>query len=438
MHSQRIKQKLESGSRVGIVGGGPAGSFFAMFLLRYAAASNLRLDVTIFEHRSFTSSGPRGCNRCAGVLSSRLLRHIKELDLRIPEEVIQARLASYRLHSPFGTIDISNPDPAEDIYSVYRAAGPLLRPIPPEQSFDYFLQREAVRRGARIATQKVEKFMASPRPALLTGGKTEEFDLVALAHGVKFPELEYTGTGYEAPPTHLMSQDELYIGREAVRRYLGSTVQVFLIPHSHLVFGTIVPKGDYANVSLLGATNTAPDIADFLAQDLVRKVVPFDYQRCCGCKPRAVVGPAKNPCGDGYVVIGDAACARVYKDGMGSALLTARQAALTAVNRGIAASDFRRSYMPLCRAITRDNYVGKLFFKISTRAQESPAFIRAHARGASREQQQQSRYKPFNRIIWGLFTGSYSYARILFISLNPRFLFRFAAGLIREKFTRRG
>lgn len=430
--------KLKSGDRIGIVGGGPAGSFFALFLSRYAATKNLELDITIYEQRSFTQSGPRGCNRCAGVVSSRLIGNMKSLALQIPEEVIQTRLTSYKLHSPFGRIDIFNPDPAEDIYSVYRAAGPLLRPIPPEQSFDYFLQNQAKKWGARVVSQKVDKFMALPRPTLVTGGKNEAYDLVVLAQGVKFPEIEFSGIDYEGPPTHLMSQDELYAGRDVVQRYFSSAVQVFLIPHSHLVFGTLVPKGDYVNVSLLGRIKSAPEIEDFLHHDLVKKVMPFDYQRCCGCKPRAVIGPAKNPFGDGYVAIGDAACARVYKDGMGSALLTARQAAYTAVHNGIAASDFQRHYLPLCQAITRDNYVGKLFFKISYYAKDSPAFIRTHSSGANQEWQKNKPHKPFNRIIWGLFTGSYSYGRILLISLDPRFLFKLAAGLVREKFSGSG
>ncbi|MBI4332126.1 MAG: hypothetical protein HY673_12670, partial [Chloroflexi bacterium] len=123
----KTNKTLKPGSRVGVVGGGPAGSFFALFLSRYAAAANLKLDITIYEQRSFATSGPGGCNRCAGVLSSRAIGNMRSLGLKVPEEVVQTRLTSYRLHSPYGTIDISNPDPAGDIYSVYRAAGPLLR-----------------------------------------------------------------------------------------------------------------------------------------------------------------------------------------------------------------------------------------------------------------------------------------------------------------------
>ena len=43
---------LANGSRVGVVGGGPAGSFFAIELLRRARSLGLRLRVEIFDGKS--------------------------------------------------------------------------------------------------------------------------------------------------------------------------------------------------------------------------------------------------------------------------------------------------------------------------------------------------------------------------------------------------
>ena len=59
---------LTNDSRVVIVGGGPAGSFAALHLLRYAAQANLTLGIIIFEARDFNRPGPGGCNKCAGIL----------------------------------------------------------------------------------------------------------------------------------------------------------------------------------------------------------------------------------------------------------------------------------------------------------------------------------------------------------------------------------
>ncbi len=76
---------LKNGDRVCIIGGGPAGSFSALHLLRMAAQRQIRLEVLIFEPRDFSRAGPAGCNRCAGVLSSRLVRGLSTLAWRFPK-----------------------------------------------------------------------------------------------------------------------------------------------------------------------------------------------------------------------------------------------------------------------------------------------------------------------------------------------------------------
>jgi len=45
--------KLEDGSRVAVMGGGPAGSMFAYFLLDLAQRVELELEVVIYERAIF-------------------------------------------------------------------------------------------------------------------------------------------------------------------------------------------------------------------------------------------------------------------------------------------------------------------------------------------------------------------------------------------------
>ena len=45
--------KLKDGSRVGIIGGGPAGSFFSYFLMDIASRVGLELNIDIYEPRNF-------------------------------------------------------------------------------------------------------------------------------------------------------------------------------------------------------------------------------------------------------------------------------------------------------------------------------------------------------------------------------------------------
>jgi hypothetical protein len=46
--------ELGDGSRIAVIGGRPAGSFFAYFLLDFASRMDLVLDVDIYESRDFT------------------------------------------------------------------------------------------------------------------------------------------------------------------------------------------------------------------------------------------------------------------------------------------------------------------------------------------------------------------------------------------------
>ena len=61
--------RIKTGSRVAIAGGGPAGSFFALYLLKYARERGIRPEITIYEPSEFDEPGPKGCKGCAGVLS---------------------------------------------------------------------------------------------------------------------------------------------------------------------------------------------------------------------------------------------------------------------------------------------------------------------------------------------------------------------------------
>ena len=410
--------KLHPGSRIAIIGGGPAGSFFALYLARYSSEVGIALEVDIYEPKSFAVSGPRGCNRCAGILSSSLVQNLKELALELPEAVIRNRITAYSLHSPYGIIKVQNPDPEAPIYSVYRGGGPLRFPLGAEVSLDYFLLEQAKARGINLVNKIVTEIHGLPQPAVVCEGKKISYDLVALARGVNAPDIRIVGLDYIPPRVRRMAQDELSARREDVLEAFGDCVRVCLFPKSDMIFGSLTPKGSFINISLLGRRATPPSIDEFLANDLVRQLLPFPYQRGCGCRPLIAVGAARNPAANGFVAIGDASVTRLYKDGIGSALLTARQAARTVVYHGITLGDLQRNYLPFCRAIERDNKWGKVLFRFHEQSKDSKAFFLAQTR-LTKGEGEHTQQRPFNQIIWGIFTGSYSYGHILRLALSP-------------------
>ncbi|MBI4284549.1 MAG: FAD-dependent oxidoreductase [Chloroflexi bacterium] len=424
--------RLRDGSRVAIIGGGPAGCFFALYLLHYAAVAGIKPDITVYEQRDFAAPGPKGCKGCAGILSVSLLRNLDELGLVIPESIIMSRIEQYTVHSPYISVSISNPDKKKQIVSIYRGGGPRLFRLEEPVSFDAWLLREVQQRGARVEHNMVSRVVLGGGPRIEVAGQEIACDLVVLAAGVNTKALTIEGVDYVSPRTQAMAQDELYVGTSEAEQSLGKGAHAFLIPHSRVVFGSLVPKGPFINVSVLSRGKRPVSVTDFLNYNIVRSVLPEHYERACGCQPRALIAPARNYYADGFVSVGDAVVTRLYKDGTGSSLLTAREAARTAVNHGIARDDFRRYYEPYCRSIQRDNRWGRLLFAINDRIKDSRVFLRAQQRLIGDEQSNIRGPQPFTKAVWGMFTGSYSYRRIARMTLNPVSLARLAAALLWE------
>ena len=84
------ENKIETGAKVAIIGGGPAGTFFALYLRHYAGERGIRPEITVYQQRDYDELGSKGCKGCAGILSISLLRNLGELGLALPEAVIQS------------------------------------------------------------------------------------------------------------------------------------------------------------------------------------------------------------------------------------------------------------------------------------------------------------------------------------------------------------
>src|SRR3990172_4114775 len=100
---------VEDGSRVGVIGGGPAGSMFAYFLLTFADRMDLHLEVDIYEPRDFAKPGPAGCNMCGGIVSESLLQALAVDGINLPPAIVQRGIDSYVLHSERDTVRIDTP-----------------------------------------------------------------------------------------------------------------------------------------------------------------------------------------------------------------------------------------------------------------------------------------------------------------------------------------
>src|SRR2546421_12466517 len=109
---------LTSGSRIAVVGAGPAGSFFAIELLRRARALGLRLNVDIYDGKSFAKKGAPGCNMCAGAIGHTLIEEIEHATTTIPQQIIHYELDGYAVHYQDASARLEK-EPGRRIYGVY-------------------------------------------------------------------------------------------------------------------------------------------------------------------------------------------------------------------------------------------------------------------------------------------------------------------------------
>jgi flavin-dependent dehydrogenase len=410
-----VSLALRDGSRVCIVGGGPAGSLAALHLLRFAAEAGRSLEVQIFEPRDFTRRGPAGCNGCAGILSSWLLAGLDDLGIRLPPEVIRSYIRAYEVHLGGEILPVAAPNPEKEILSVYRGGGPRLGEADGGASFDHYLLSQACRRGARHRAVRVRRITWEGRPQVHAGSEVVAADLVVLATGVNArPPLD-PSFGYRPPRSATMAQDE--VARPA--DWPNDVVRAYFREPRGLLFGALIPKGEFLNISLLGRGLTADAVRDFLDVHGLGPVFPAGERSLCGCTPRIVIRPTRTCYGDRWVAVGDAAVTRLYKDGIGSAFVTSRAAMETAVRHGVGRRDFRHLYAPVCRDIARDNIAGWWLFEFWSRALTNSRVMRGWAEALRREAEEKRRPLTQTRILWGMLTGDERYRTLLRLLLSP-------------------
>jgi flavin-dependent dehydrogenase len=226
-----------------------------------------------------------------------------------------------------------------------------------------------------------------------------------------------------------MAQDEA----ERPRELAPDVVHVYFGYPPGLLFGALIPKGSYVSVSLLGRALLPDAVSDFLDGHGLAPLFPGGRARACGCGPRVAVGPARGYFADRFVVVGDAAVTRLYKDGIGAAAMTAEAASRAAFERGLSHTDFERGYAPVCRGLAADGRYGRLCFALWDRTRRLPRLLRGWQRAVQAERDLPPAGRLHIRILWGMFTGDMSYRQIFWLSVSPAALRGLARGVLQAR-----
>jgi len=430
--------KLENGSHVAVIGGGPAGSFFSYFLLDLAVRLGVDLHIDIYEPRDFSLPAPKGCNMCAGVISETLVQNLALEGINIPASVVQESISSYVLHTDLGTQRLDAASYEKRIGAVFRGGGPRGIQEYKFNGLDDYLLSLAKNQGANIIHSRVTGIQRTDdhMQVRTRDGIKERYDLLVVAAGVNTAVLklfEEMNLKYNPPKTTKTAICEYYLGRDIIDEFFGDSLHVFLLDIPKLDFAMIIPKGEFASVCMLGKDIDDDLIQAFLTAPEVKGSFPEEWrwdQSVCRCFPRINIRAAVHPYADRVLFIGDSGVARLYKDGIGAAYRAGKAAASCAILEGISSEDFRRFYAPFYRRMEVDNYFGRYIFFFTHIIQRVRFARKAMLKMVAVEQLSPGVSPLMSNVLWDTFTGSAPYRDVFLRTLHPAFLSRLVWSLV--------
>lgn len=428
---------LKEGDRIAVVGGGPAGSFFAILILQKSREMGLPLEVTIFDRKDFRYAGPQGCNMCAGAIGNRLLVRLGELGLPLSSQIIRHDIQGYTFHTDGDFVDLRR-DEQSRIYGVFRGGGPPSDRHSPRfiASFDQHLLDYAQAEGARFVGKEVQS-IELPRTVegkvRIRYGPAEEKEVYEAelgvgAFGVNSTLLDRLGFDYVPPRTWHTCQGEIRLGSDYIQEHFRDMIHIFPVYAGGIDYMALTPKGDYLTASAIGPYVKRADLEGLLSRLDICHELPPKWKLSCHCHPKIPVSPAKRPYADRFVVIGDASYSRYLKNGIESALYTASFAVEAALREGISRRAFQRTFDRRGRRqFVRDNVWGKLIFRLYGFVLTRRFFSRPHLELLKIEQRETDpACRPLSRIVWNVFSGEAPYREILRKGLHPKLHVRLA------------
>ena len=362
---------LKDGAVIAVLGGAPAGSFFAIHLLRQAREANKDIRVTIIDKR--ITLGPngnvqefKGCNFCAGIISPRLQTELRRLRIKLPREVICEKITHIWIHGLWKNFPLRVPA-GQEVVSVFRGSLPLKRKglI---QGFDTFLLKKAVEQGADIISGEVLDIQYTPENKPRLTIKPSMGDIIGLES-----DFACICTGINPNPGQDCKEDALSRsfqklnplfsppksrhslifalkpGSLYLKKYMNKELY-FIISGSkklNLEHVALIPKREYLTIALCGKSidrASSPEdieqiIKTFMSLPHFTNILPHITLKntpvVCSCSPYMAVMPAKEPFSDRIALAGDALGARLYRDGLFSAFISAQALAKTVIHKGV-------------------------------------------------------------------------------------------------------
>jgi len=437
--------KLENGARIVIIGGGPPGSFFAIHLLREAEKANLDINVTIVD-KGMEPMGDvqqfKGC--CAGIISPRLQKELAKYGLTPPRELICEKFTHIWMHGPWKNFPLKVP-PGQELISLFRKSLPCGREGSC-QGFDPFILEKALEKGAEIITGEATaiNYTLEKRPVLtIKPAWGDPFEIKAdfacittgvnPDHGKKYKEnslvksYRMINPMFKPPETRAAFIFELKPGQAYLKKYMDKELYIIVSGSKELKLDHIllIPKKEYLTVALTGKAvdrASSPEekeeiIKTFLSLPHIQKILPHITLKntpvSCRCSPHMVVDPSRKPFSDRIAMAGDALGARLYRDGLFSAFISAKALAKTVVHKGIDKKSLEKGYGWVEKWLRNENLYGKLIFGLIRMALKSPFLSRVFYQTFATEMKFKKKEKwPLGTVLWKIGSDSADYRKI--------------------------
>ncbi len=420
---------LLDGATIGVIGAGPAGSFFALHFLRLLKESGRTAGITLFDRKTFECSGPSDCNMCAGAIGVEMVRKIEHLGLTLDERVVRRIADGYEIHGRDISVNVLNPMGGQ-IYTVFRGGGPVASSSG-RKSFDQYLLDAAVSHGAEFVHERVENLERIPKGFRLktSEGQIREFDFLVGAFGVNTVFTRKLAMGYVPPPTWHTVQAELPADNDFIVERLSNRIHIVPARGKSIRFLAITPKDNFLTLTGIGEHVRIADLERERAEnEVLSALLPPGSKVLCHCHPKVPIGFARKPYSDGVAIVGDAFISRYLKNGIESSHDTSRTLAEAILRFGTSKKALRdHFYRPCIRQFRYDNVWGKVLFgiyeKVLRKGRLSDAYLKCVAGEESWQKGSQA------HILWSVFAGDAPYRVIAREAFTPRSVFELSKGI---------
>ena len=403
---------LPDGAEVGVIGAGPAGTFFALHLLAILAPTGRTARICLIDRKSFDCSGPSGCNMCAGAIGAGMIEKLAHLGLVLDDRVVRRIADGYEIHGRGVSVTVRNPGRGA-IYTVFRGGGPVTQ-RGKARSFDQYLLDAALARGAEFIHDRVEGIVRTGRGFRVdfSGGGQREFDFLVGAFGVNSVVHRKLDIGYAPPSTWHTVQAEIPVDNDFVVNRLRNRIHILPAIGKSIRFLAITPKDDFLTLTGIGKHVRIADLERERGENgALADLIPPNVKFMCHCHPQAPVGYARNPLSDRIAVVGDAFISRYLKNGIESSHDTSRVLAEAIARQGVSPEALRRYFhRPCLEQFRHDNIWGRVLFgiyeEVLRKGRLSDAYLRSVTRAAEAGDETQA------RILWSVFAGDAPYREI--------------------------